>query len=92
VARALERSLAEQSLVLEALPLALFTAAADAPGARQFIGGNLQALSGREGDAAEAGESWLAHVHPDDRPRLESALPGLTAARTYDIEYRLGHG
>lgn len=90
VARALERSLAAQSLVLQALPLALFTAGSDDPGRRRFVGGNVRALCGAEDDDTFESGDWLERVHPDDRDRLRAAVAEIGTSRHYEIEYRIG--
>ena len=92
VAQALERSLATQSLVLDTLPLALFTAAADDLENRHFVGGNVQALCGAGDEAGFAPGDWMDRVHPDDRDRLRAAVADTVTAGHYEIEYRIGCG
>jgi len=92
VARALEQSLAEQSLVLDTLPVVLFTCPVDHPERRHFVGGKVEALTGPRTCDDAAGESWSDCVHPDDRPRLAAAVADGIAGGTYSIEYRIGAG
>lgn len=87
VARALERSLVSQSLVLEALPLALFTAGRN-PADRRFVGGKAHALCGLSEEVSMDGD-WLPRVHEDDRPRLLAAFRSVDEAGSYEIEYRI---
>lgn len=87
VARALEQSLVAQSLVLEALPLALFTSNENLS-ERVFVGGNATALFGAPEDALNAVD-WLTRVHPDDQPRLRAAFAAVTETGRYEIEYRI---
>lgn len=91
VARELERTLMTQALVLDALPIALFVMD---PGAsqRRFVGGNVQALCMAQEDPGFELGDWLDRVHPADRPRLESAIRGVTDTGGYEIEYRLDCG
>ena len=89
VAKALEQSLMQQSLVIEALPLALFVS----PPARdyrerRFVGGNLERLYG-DGAESAAGVPWLDRIHPDDRGRLMAVLDAVSETGSYEIEYRI---
>lgn len=90
VARALEQSLMQQSLVLEALPIALFVQGLDEKSSREFVGGNVERLTAMSPEqAAEAGRNWLDQVHKDDRGQLEAAIKNTQLNTSYEIEYRM---
>lgn len=90
VARALEQSLMQQSLVLEALPIALFVQGLGEKSSREFVGGNVERLTAMSAEqAAEAGRNWLDHVHKDDRSQLDAAIKNARPNTSYDIEYRM---
>ena len=92
VARELEQSLTQQSLVIDALPIALFVASAEG-GYRQrrFVGGDLRRLCGPENDDDEGASvvSWLDRIHPDDTARFEAAVARASQGGSYEIEYRI---
>jgi signal transduction histidine kinase len=86
---ALERSLAQQSLVIDSLPLALYVASADDGfRSRRLVGGRLDMLGGASGSAAEL-SNWLDHVHPSDLPRVLETFEEATAGGAFSAEYRL---
>ena len=87
---ALERSLAQQSAVIEALPLALYTArSVDEFRSRKLVGGRLEGLVGHGGDVDGEIRNWFDWVHPDDRPRILSAFEEATETKVFSAEYRL---
>ena len=95
VARELEQSLTQQSLVIDALPVALFVASAE-QGFRQrrFVGGNIQRLCGLGDvdDVDAVAVSWADRIHPDDARRFEAALDKGMRGGSYEIEYRIRCG
>jgi CheY-like chemotaxis protein len=87
---ALERSLAQQSLVIEALPLALYVASAgDGFRSRRIVGGQLEALLGAGAQAAAEAVPWMDFVHPADLPRVLEAVEEMASTHVFSAEYRL---
>lgn len=87
---ALERSLAQQSLVIEALPLALYaTSAEDDFRSRRFLGGRLEELLGAQLGADAEPVEWIERIHPDDRARVREVLEAETASLAFSAEYRV---
>jgi len=90
----LNASRARQASMLEALPLALFEAMADASGklVRQFVAGDIARLAGTDAPALESGAlSWEERIHPDDHGAL--GLPtGPEDAFSAEYRWRCGDG
>jgi signal transduction histidine kinase len=86
---ALERSLTQQELVLQSLPLALYASTKDDGFAtRHLIGGKLECLMiDGEREPTEL-EDWIDNVHPADLPRLLHSLRELENTGTFSAEYR----
>ncbi|SMF14470.1 His Kinase A (phospho-acceptor) domain-containing protein [Tistlia consotensis] len=93
-AEALQRTLAQQSLVLETLPIALFVAAAGGEaGRRRFVGGNpAKLLQLGEAEVEQALDGWLERVHAADRARVEAAWREAEASGSLSLEYRFRCG
>lgn len=92
-AEELQRTLAQQSLVLEALPIALFVAPGGRAGQRSFVGGSPARLFElADADMGQALEDWLDRVHPDDRDRVEAAWSTVAAGGSLSVEYRFRCG
>lgn len=89
-AEALKRSLAQQSLVIDSLPISLFVASPDdCFGSRQFVGGNLGALLGlSEDEIAEVQRDWMCRIHEGDRDRIKAAFANLEPNGSVMNEYR----
>ena len=85
---ALERSMAQQSLVIESLPLALYVASpADGFRSRRLVGGRVELLGGKDGRAVNLAH-WIDQVHPADLPQVLGALEQAEAGGTFSAEYR----
>lgn len=85
---ALERSLAQQSLVIESLPLALYVASPDDGfRTRRLVGGRVEMLGGTNGRLVEL-ERWFEHVHPADLPQVLEAIERAKETGTLSAEYR----
>ena len=83
-AEALKRSLAQQALVIDALPILLYVApAAKGLGERRFIGGHLDKLI-HDAESSDGAVPWVDRVHPDDVVRLQEAFDQHRSA-----EYRI---
>ena len=87
-AEALKRSLAQQALVIDALPILLYVAAAKERGERRFIGGHLDTLI-HDPKSSDGAVPWLDRVHPDDVPRLLEAFENLIPDQPRSAEYRI---
>lgn len=89
-ARALERSKAQQSLVIQALPIALYVSSSeDGFQSRQFIGGNTEALCGLPVTKfSRTRKIWLSRIHDDDRDMVVAALQTAETTGTFSVEYR----
>ncbi|WP_299644763.1 response regulator [Devosia sp.] len=72
---ALRVSEERQALILNALPMAVYVE--DELGARQFVAGDVAAITGFETAVFSNDPSfWLERIHPEDRGRLNSAGTG----------------
>jgi PAS domain S-box-containing protein len=63
----------------------------DQEGRTLFISSNVLNVYGYSAEEIYGGaDTWLRNVHPDDRPRIESAFNALfTGEAPYDVEYRI---
>jgi len=84
----LERSEKRQAALLGLLPLAIYEIShGEAPGLRQFVGGDLTHFLGHHADAVLAGKAAFDDwVHPDDRDAVLAHMDKAGEATT--IEYR----
>ena len=86
---ALKRTLAQQALVIDALPVVLYVSSiTNGLVDRRFVGGHLDALIGAVGPAGET-VPWLKRAHPDDAPRVVEAFESLTSDQPCNVEYRI---
>jgi PAS domain S-box-containing protein len=95
-AGALARKDAEQAVreseerfrrMADSAPVMVWLAGSD--GRRTYVNQRWLDFTGRRLDH-ELGESWVASVHPEDRPELAKTLAaGLDAGRSFTVEYRL---
>ena len=95
-ASALARQRAEQAVreseerfrrMADSAPVMVWLSGAD--GRRTYVNQRWLDFTGRRLDH-ELAESWVASVHPEDRPELVKVLEaGLDAGRSFTIEYRL---
>ncbi len=90
VAQALERSLLQQSLVIDSLPIALFVASAeDGCRRRRFVGGNTKQLFREADKAISKGQAdWFEFVHEDDRGMLAEAIEAAVQHGSAEAQYR----
>nr|WP_306266190.1 response regulator [Pararhizobium sp. IMCC3301] len=90
VVEALDRAQIQQSLVIDTLPIALYSASPqDRYQTRRFVGGNIGRLLGESEDIlTDVGANWLQHVHESDRDRLATAIDNATETGRLEIEYR----
>lgn len=89
-ARALKRSEARQSLVIESLPIALWVSSSgDNFQSRQFVGGNTESLCGLSPDKfSRSRKIWLSRIHDDDRDQVLEALDAAKTTGFFSMEYR----
>ncbi len=86
----LHESRARLANMLDALPLALFEAQADASGhiVRRFVGGNLARIIGNDAALVEdGGVNWEERIHVEDAATLK-VPPSPTANQKLSREYR----
>ena len=90
IEQALRLAEQRQAAIIESLPIVLYMEDSDGtPRVPQFVGGNLQALTGYcLADVAEQQDLWADRVHPDDLPRALEALAERTRTGSMAIEYR----
>ena len=91
--QALRRQDEHQSLVLRALPIALYTAAAQEDHHRlQFTNEGAEHVTGYPAEAFRASPGFFAErLHPDDRERVMAQLAALDEAGATTLEYRWRH-
>jgi len=89
-AKALKRSEAQQSLVIESLPIALWVSSSeDNFQSRQFVGGNMESLCGLAADKfSRSRKVWLSRIHDDDRDQVIDALDAAKSTGFFSMEYR----
>jgi len=90
----LHSTMARQTAVLEALPLALFEATQDERGTlvREFVAGDLEKLAGADAVALGTGElHWEDRIHADDRAVLATA-DAARAVFSADYRWQCGDG
>ena len=90
-ANALKRSLAQQSVVIDSLPLSLFvTSNKDGFRSRKFVGGNArQLLKMSEAELQNAEQSWPERIHEADLDGFGGGLEDFKKTGTAASEYRL---
>lgn len=89
-AKALKRTEAQQSLLLQSLPIALYVSSVhDGFQSRQFIGGNTEHLCGLPPDSfSRPRKVWLSRIHEDDRDHVLEALEAAMSTGSFFVEYR----
>ena len=90
VVEALDRTRMQQSLVIDTLPIALFSASArDGYRSRTFVGGKLERLiGGPAGQMETIGTNWIENVYEADRDRLSEAIELAVKTGRLEIEYQ----
>jgi PAS domain S-box-containing protein len=88
--QALRRREEQQSLVLQSLPIALYTAALEDDRRRlHFTNEAIERISGFSPQAfLQRPDFWEERLHPDDRERVLRGLAGVVEAGSATLEYR----
>ncbi|WP_414473718.1 response regulator [Microvirga sp. M2] len=88
--QALRRREEHQSIVLESLPIALYTASVQEDHRQlHFTNESIERITGfSPQDFLEKPDFWISRLHPDDRDRVLVQLQELTAQGTVTLEYR----
>jgi len=88
--QALRRREEHQSIVLQSLPIALYTASVQEDHRQlHFTNESIQRITGfRPEDFLGRPDFWASRLHPDDRERILSQLQGLTEDGAVTLEYR----
>ncbi|HEY8567148.1 MAG TPA: response regulator [Beijerinckiaceae bacterium] len=88
--QSLRRRDEHQSLVLKALPIALYTASAREDHRRlQFTNESVKAITGyAPKDFADTLDFWEARLNPDDHDRVMATLSGIGESGSVTLEYR----
>jgi PAS domain S-box-containing protein len=88
--QALRRREEHQSVVLQSLPIALYTASLTEDHRKlHFTNESVQKITGFKPDAfLEREDFWLSRVHPDDRERVVAQLSHLHEDGAVTVEYR----
>ena len=87
---ALHRSLTQQSLVIDALPIAFYVAsAADGFTRRRYVGGRTQPMYGFRAERFEREPTlWFERIHDADREGVRRSLARLRETGQFYAEYR----
>ena len=86
---ALRQSEARQALILNSLPIALYTAQASADFRATWVSDNVERLTGFPSCAfVDTPDFWLSRVHPEDRRGVLADLGRGRATRMVSTEYR----
>ncbi len=90
IEQALRLAEQRQAAIIESLPIVLYMEDSDGtPRIPQFVGGNLQALTGFSlADVSAQPDLWAERVHPDDLPRTLEGLAERRRSGSMAIEYR----
>ncbi|WP_193557312.1 response regulator [Microvirga pakistanensis] len=88
--QALRRREEHQSIVLESLPIALYTASVQEDHRQlHFTNESIERITGFPPKAfLESPDFWSSRLHPDDRDRVLNQLQELTDQGTVTLEYR----
>jgi len=88
--QALRRREQHQSIVLQALPIALYTASVEDDHRRlHFTNESIERITGFPPEAfLEQPEFWASRINPDDRDRVLSQLKRLGEEGSVNLEYR----
>jgi PAS domain S-box-containing protein len=90
IEQALRLAEQRQAAIIESLPIVLYMEDSDdCPRVPQFVGGNLQSLTGYGlAEVAAAPDLWADRLHPDDTARALEALAERKRTGTMATEYR----
>ncbi len=90
IEQALRLAEQRQAAIIESLPIVLYMEDRDeCPRVPQFVGGNLQSLTGYNLAEVEATpDLWADRLHPDDLPRALEALAERKRCGAMAVEYR----
>jgi PAS domain S-box-containing protein len=88
--QALRRREEHQSMVLESLPIALYTASVKEDHRQlHFTSGSIERITGYSPKAfLQSTDFWSSRLHPDDRDRVLTQLQELTVHGAVTLEYR----
>jgi PAS domain S-box-containing protein len=88
--QALRRREEHQAIVLQSLPLALYTASIQEDHRQlQFTNEGVQAITGYSPEAfLQTPDFWASHIHPDDRERVLQEVAALHQTGGVTMEYR----
>ncbi|HEY6874351.1 MAG TPA: ATP-binding protein [Geobacteraceae bacterium] len=77
------------SLLLESLPVVVYTARAESAHTITYLSGRAEEITGyRPEDFVAIPSLWFDHIHPDDAPRVMAGVRQLLAKGEYVHEYR----
>ena len=86
------RILARQSLILESLPMAFYTAEVAGPYGRTWVSEQVNRISGFTSRQLTGDRHlWRSRIHPDDYPPVMDALDSLNVRDHIFVEYRWAH-
>ena len=88
--QALRRSEAQQALIIQSLPMALYAGEPGRElGAPEFISDNISTLCGFTAQQfVDSPDLWSSHIHPEDRERVLREFRRLRETGALAIEYR----
>ncbi len=87
--KALQESLAKQTLVIRALPVVIYSSRASMDFATLWMSDNIEKVSGfPSGVFLKDTGLWAARCHPDDRERVFQEFQRLQEVGTLNVEYR----
>jgi signal transduction histidine kinase len=91
-AAALRRMQRHQALVNGALPVAFYCSPATGRGARRFIGGSVERVTGYSAsDFLRRPTLWEDRIHPEDCETVLTAFADLTPGTSQTLDYRWRH-
>ncbi len=87
--QALQKSLAKQTLVMRALPLAIYSAKASEDFGALWVSDNIEQLSGFSSSLFLSDPGlWVSRLHPDDRERVLQEFEKISERGALHVEYR----
>lgn len=87
--RELQRAEERQEAILRSLPICVHSRRVEAPFDASFVSGAVEGLTGFSPESFSRDPGFgLGRVHPDDRPRVESALKEALRSGSYACEFR----
>ena len=87
--RQLQQTRNELAIILESLPVASYTAAADGTNDALYVSSNITALTGHApADFTSRPDFWESRLHPDDRAIVQMGLTDSIQRGYHEHEYR----